>query len=137
MQICDNANTVLSSTYRHVRKIWGSTESVWRISTHFYTVSAHSISGKRRNTQNHIIFCIHAFCYPGCFKRVTVFTNTYQTLPDIRSGAVLNFTRPNKILHDRKKLNNLKQYLYGAGTICAQSLFNLIPDFLTYEEYSS
>ena len=56
-----------------------------------------------------------------------VFTNTSQTLPDIRSGAVFNFTRPNKILQDRKKSNNLKQYPYGAGTIWAQ--FNLIPDF--------
>ena len=58
---------------------------------------------------------------------LTVFTNTSQTLPDIRSGAVLNFTRPNKILQGQKKSNNLKQYLYGAGTIWAQ--FNLIPDF--------
>ena len=58
-----------------------------------------------------------------------VFTNTSQTLPDIRSGAVLNFTRPNKILQDRRKSNNLKQYLYGAGTIWAQFKFNLIPDF--------
>ena len=32
-----------------------------------------------------------------------VFTNTFQTLPDIWSGAVMNFTRPNKILQDRKK----------------------------------
>ena len=31
---------------------------------------------------------------------LTVFTNTSQTLPDIRSGAVLNFTRPDKILQD-------------------------------------
>ena len=30
-----------------------------------------------------------------------VFTNTFQTLPDIRSGAVMNITRPNKILQDR------------------------------------
>ena len=59
-----------------------------------------------------------------------MFTNTSQTLPDIQSGAFLNFTRPNKILQDRKKSNNLKQYLYGAGTICAQ--FNLIPDFFSH-----
>ena len=32
-----------------------------------------------------------------------MFTNTFQTLPDIRSGAVMNFTRPNEILQDRKK----------------------------------
>ena len=31
---------------------------------------------------------------------LTVFTHTSQTLPDIRSGAVLNFTRPDKILQD-------------------------------------
>ena len=37
-----------------------------------------------------------------------VFTNTSQTLPDIRSGAVLNFTRPNKILQDRKKIEQFK-----------------------------
>ena len=37
----------------------------------------------------------------------TVFTNTFQTLPDIRSGAVMNFTRPNKILQDRKKTLNM------------------------------
>ena len=37
----------------------------------------------------------------------TVFTNTFQTLPDIRSGAVMNFTRPNKILQDEKKMNKL------------------------------
>ena len=36
----------------------------------------------------------------GC---IPVFTNTFQTLPDIRSGAVMNFTRPNKILQDQKK----------------------------------
>ena len=36
-------------------------------------------------------------------SKSTVFTNTFQTLPDIRSGAVMNFTRPNKILQDRKK----------------------------------
>ena len=36
----------------------------------------------------------------------SVFTNTFQTLPDIRSGAVMNFTRPNKILQDRKKTSN-------------------------------
>ena len=59
-----------------------------------------------------------------------VFTNTSQTLPDIRSGAVLNFTRPNKILQDRKKSNNLKQYPYGAGTIWAQ--YNLIPVFFSH-----
>ena len=58
-----------------------------------------------------------------------MFTNTSQTLPipDIRSGAVLNFTRPNKILQDRKKSNNLKQYLYGAGAIWGQ--------FTNYEFY--
>ena len=33
----------------------------------------------------------------------SVFTNTFQTLPDIRSGVVMNFTRPNNILQDRKK----------------------------------
>ena len=32
-----------------------------------------------------------------------VFTNTFQTLPDIRSGTVMNFIRPNNILQDRKK----------------------------------
>ena len=40
--------------------------------------------------------------------RISVFTNTSQTLPDIRSGAVLNFTRPNKILQDRKKIEQFK-----------------------------
>ena len=34
---------------------------------------------------------------------ISVFTNTFQTLPEIRSGAVINFTRPNKILQDIKK----------------------------------
>ena len=33
---------------------------------------------------------------------MSVFTNTFQILPDIRSGTVMNFTRPNKILQDRK-----------------------------------
>ena len=42
-----------SPTYRHVRKIWGWTESVWRISTHFCTVSAHSIS-ETMSSQNGI-----------------------------------------------------------------------------------
>ena len=41
-----------------------------------------------------------------CTLNLAVFTNTCQTLPDIRSGAVMNFTRPNKILQDRKKKPN-------------------------------
>ena len=36
----------------------------------------------------------------------TLLTNTFQTLPDIRSGAVKNFTRPNNILQDQKKKTN-------------------------------
>ena len=39
-------------------------------------------------------------------KHISVFTNTFQTLPDIRSGAVMNFTRPNNILQDQKKNTN-------------------------------
>ena len=48
---------------------------------------------------------------------MSVFTNTFQTLPDIRSGAVMNFTRPNNILQDRKKTEqfewlNIRIYQY-------------------------
>ena len=40
----------------------------------------------------------------GC----SVFMNTFQTLPDIRSGAVMNFTRPNKnFTGPKKNLNKL------------------------------
>ena len=42
------------------------------------------------------------------YRLTSVFTNTFQTLPDIRSGAVMNFTRPNKILQDRKKLQQVE-----------------------------
>ena len=35
-------------------------------------------------------------------NQLAVFTNTFQILPDIRSGTVMNFTRPNKILQDQK-----------------------------------
>ena len=42
------------------------------------------------------------------FMHYSVFTNTFQTLPEFRSGAVMNFTRPNNILLDLKKPNKLE-----------------------------
>ena len=52
---------------------------------------------EKRTACNYWHFTLHLHLY------FPVFTNTFQTLPDIRSGAVMNFTRPNKILQDRKK----------------------------------
>ena len=45
-----------------------------------------------------------------------MFTNTSQTLPDIRSGAVLNFTRPNKILQERKNQTLKNQLIICIGS---------------------